>query len=52
MKKCPDYQIRYIREFESGGINTYIITLENETGYKVVRCTKSAFAVLQQLDKN
>ncbi|WP_341838067.1 hypothetical protein WJU16_09420 [Chitinophaga pollutisoli] len=51
MKKCPDYQIRFIREFEAEGINTYVITLENEKGYKVVRCLDKTLTVLQQLEK-
>lgn len=52
MKKCPDHQIRLVREFEAEGNTTYIITLESEMGYKVVRCTGTSYAVLQSLDKN
>lgn len=51
MKKCPDHQIRLVREFEAEGNTTYIITLENETGYKVVRCAGSSYTVLQSFDK-
>jgi hypothetical protein len=52
MKKCPDHEIRYIREFQAEGINTYIITLENKTGFKVVRYAENTLTILQKLDKN
>lgn len=51
MKKCPDFQIRYIREFEADGINTYVITLENASSFKIVRCGQGTLSVLQHLDK-
>lgn len=52
MKKCPDYQIRYIREFNAADVLTYIITLENETGYKIIRSSRNSYTVLQEIEKN
>ncbi|MBO9154800.1 hypothetical protein ACFOTA_21480 [Chitinophaga sp. GCM10012297] len=52
MKHCPDEQIKLVREFEAIGEKTYIVTLENATGYKVVKVTAADLEILEQLTKN
>ena len=52
MKHCPDEQIKLVREFEALGQKTYIVTLENATGYKVVKVTASDFEILEDLQKS
>ncbi|RPD41161.1 hypothetical protein [Chitinophaga barathri] len=52
IKKCPDEQIKLIREFDALGEKTYIVTLENATGFKVVKVTSSELEILEQLKKN
>lgn len=52
MKHCPDEQIKLIREFEALGEKTYIVTLENVTGFKVVKVTAADLEILEQLQKS
>lgn len=52
MKKCPDYTFRYIREFDADGRMTYVIALENETGFKLVKISNGSFKTLETMTKS
>ena len=52
MTKCPDETIVSIREFDAGGAITYIMALENEKGYKVVRIAGSSLTTLDKVNKS
>jgi hypothetical protein len=52
MKHCPDEQIKLVREFDASGEKTYIVTLENATGFKVVKVTNADLEILEKLTKS
>lgn len=52
MKHCPDEQIKLVREFDASGEKTYIVTLENATGFKVVKVTNADLEILEKLKKS
>ena len=51
MKHCPDEQIKLVREFDALGEKTYIVTLENAAGFKVVKVSAAGLEILENLKK-
>lgn len=52
IKHCPDEQIKLVREFDAFGEKIYIVTLENATGFKVVKVTNTDLEILENLKKS
>jgi hypothetical protein len=47
-KRYPNDQIRWVVEFQSEGSTVYYVTIENETGWKVIRSTNTGVLSVHQ----